>query len=330
MGIPLHDEKLVFDLFVAQIQTRVVEIAVRIGMFEALREPTNKSTLGARLSIGKRATNALVSVLAASGLVSLSSDTIALTGVAREYMLRDSPFFKGGMFHNIPSKELEMLREVHLQDGLVRPITARWNAGIVEAPERQAEHMHAHTFAAASVFAEHPIFDSVTDVLDIAGGVGTFSIALAQRYRAMRCTVLDLPPMAVPAKTLIEKSGVSEQVTIASSDMFKANWKSGYDAVIFSNIFHDWDLPKCKTLAQKALTALRPGGHVFVNEILFDDQKGGPLAAALFSSAMMLVTEGAQFSFQDLNGLLTDAGFVDVEVVKVFGYYSLVTGRKAP
>src|SRR5689334_14243763 len=122
-GVPRCDEKPIFDLYAAQMQTRVVEICLRIGLFDALREPQTANELRRRLSIGERAVDSLVSVLAALGLVKRPDNAIQLTDLAREYLLRDSPFFKGFIFRFISDKEFEFIRAVHLQDGYPRPDT---------------------------------------------------------------------------------------------------------------------------------------------------------------------------------------------------------------
>lgn len=43
---------------------------------------------------------------------------------------------------------------------------------------------------------------------------------------------------------------------------------------------------------------------------------------------MMAWTEGRQYSGKELATMLKEIGFEDIEVHKVFGYYSIVTGRK--
>ena len=44
---------------------------------------------------------------------------------------------------------------------------------------------------------------------------------------------------------------------------------------------------------------------------------------------LLLATGGRQYSAHELAALLETAGFVDVDVTAAYGYYSLVTARKA-
>src|SRR5262249_56971038 len=89
-------------------------------------------------------------------------------------------------------------------------------------------------------------------------------------------------------------------------------WPSGYDGVLFSNIFHDWDRASCLRLARRSFDALPSGGRVYLHEILLGDTKDGPLPAATFSLMMLFATRGQQFTAQTMGELLGEAGFIDV------------------
>ena len=100
------------------------------------------------------------------------------------------------------------------------------------------------------------------------------------------------------------------------------------DAILFGNIFHDWDVDSCQRLAQMAYDALEPGGKVLLHEMVLDEDKAGPLLTACFSVAMLIYERGKQYTFTELSDFLQQAGFSDCEVTPSFGYYHLVTATK--
>ena len=63
--------------------------------------------------------------------------------------------------------------------------------------------------------------------------------------------------------------------------------------------------------------------------MLYNNEKTGPSAVASVAIAMLLSTEGQQFSGRELAAMLVEAGFMDIEVRPTFGYWSIITGRKA-
>src|SRR5205814_4729710 len=90
-----------------------------------------------------------------------------------------------------------------------------WDAHEVEPEKAQAftAAMHSRSLhlgvAAARRVAE---FAGVMRLLDVAGGSGCFSIALAQRHPGMRCTVMELAQVAKLARGIIAEFGLEARI----------------------------------------------------------------------------------------------------------------------
>ena len=125
----------------------------------------------------------------------------------------------------------------------------------------------------------------------------------------------------------VAEAGVDRVDTLAR-DMFRDPWPTGYDGMFFSNIFHDWDFEICRDLAARAFEALPADGRIFLHEALMNDGRDGPPTLAAFSIQMLVSNRGQQFTFSDLEGILGEAGFVDVAAVSTHAYYSVVSARK--
>ncbi len=136
-----------------------------------------------------------------------------------------------------------------------------------------------------------------------------------------------MPPVVKDTRTYIQKYGCDNRVDTFAFNMFDDTWPTGYDAILMTNILHDWEARHRAQLAASSFAALPPGGQLLIHEILLNDAQDGPTAGALFS-VMMLGTRGKHLSYAELDELLTGAGFVDVDVKPTYGYYSLVIGHK--
>jgi hypothetical protein len=110
--------------------------------------------------------------------------------------------------------------------------------------------------------------------------------------------------------------------------MFREPWPTGYDAVFFSDIFHDWGPVLCRQLTQRSFGALPAGGRIYLHEMLLDETKAGPLPAVSYSMGMLRFTQGKQYSAGELEQLLQTEGFQELSVTPTYGYYSLVSARK--
>jgi acetylserotonin N-methyltransferase len=144
----------------------------------------------------------------------------------------------------------------------------------------------------------------------------------------MGLAVLELPPVCPLISDYARPYGVDARIKTVSADMFRDEWPSGFDAHLFSNVFHDWSVEKCRLLAKKSFAALPEGGRIYLHESLLNDGRDGPPLPALYSMVMIHLSEGKQYSASEYAALLTETGFVDISVTPTYGIFSFVVARK--
>jgi acetylserotonin N-methyltransferase len=198
----------------------------------------------------------------------------------------------------------------------------------VEQARRITTFMHAHSLVAAIGAARSGAFADVKRLLDVGGGSGVYAIAAAQRHAGLRATILDLSAVCQAAQSFIDEGGVAERVDTISVDMWREHWPDGYDALFFSNIFHDWNVEQNVELARKAFAALPSGGRIILHEQLLNDTLDGPITTASFSVLMLRGTFGKQYSLPEFREMLESVGFTHVDARHSCGYFSLVTATK--
>jgi acetylserotonin N-methyltransferase len=335
------DDRPIWDIWLSSLWLPSITVAVELGLFESLKTPATPDELAHRLELSSHGTRPLLQLLASLGTLAAHDGHFQLAPLARDYLLRDSPFFWGHVW----SLSID-LSPIHarLRDCLVnrprassaavksetvRPVEA-WESGQLglERAGQIARFMNSHSMAAAAGLARIVSFEGVDRLLDVGGGSGCYSIALARCNPRLRCTVMDLPAMCHWAQGYIDAAGVGERVETRGINMFREPWPQDHDGVFFSNIFHDWSFETCAQLAEKAHAILPPEGRVFLHEMLLDDSGTAPRTAAAFSVLMLIGTRGQQFRFLELKELLEQAGFSDVAVTPAYAYYSLVSARR--
>lgn len=339
--MPSCDDRPIWDLWLSTLWLPSVTAAEELGLFGTISgKPGTVQELVKQTGFTLRGMETLLALLAALGFLVVRGGRYELTETTRNFLLRDSPYYWGGVLERArASSPLHAairdavshgtsLRATH-PDEPNRPAQS-WAIGQIDRGQALAvaRFMHSHSLPAALGAARHGDFDGVTHLLDVGGGSGCFAIALAQRFPALRCTIMELPAMCQLAAGYINVGEVGDRVDTRAVDMFREQWPTGYDAVFFSNIFHDWSFATCAQLAKKAYDILPPGGCVYLHEMLLNDTGDGPRTAAAFSVLMLLGTEGRQFIFGELRTLLEEAGFRDVRATATYGYYSVVTGHK--
>ncbi len=149
-----------------------------------------------------------------------------------------------------------------------------WETGQLDADFalRIARFMNSHSLPASRGVARQGDFAGVTRLLDVGGGSACFSIALAERHPALRCTIMELPAMCDRAAQYVAEAGLSERIDTRAVDMFRQDWPTGYDAVLMANILHDWEPATNAKLAANAFALLPKGGRIYLHEMLLNDE----------------------------------------------------------
>jgi len=95
-------------------------------------------------------------------------------------------------------------------------------------------------------------------------------------------------------------------------------------------IMHDWAEDRCRAILRKCWDALPSGGQIIIAELLVNDARTGPPAAALMSLNMLIETEGRNYTPAEYGAWLGDLGFQDVRTVwfEAAGANGAVIGRK--
>jgi acetylserotonin N-methyltransferase len=332
---PHVDDRPIWDAWLSQFQLPVVLAAEELGVFTLLdNAPATVDEIAARLGLLHRSAAALAAALAAMGFLLEERSQFGLTATARTYLLPRSDFYwipmlrAAGYAHLTVDTLLAALRTENLGDD--DRITRRWERGEMSAEDAHGsnQRMHSHSFPSALGLARRIDLSGVRRLLDVGGGSGCYAIALAMCHPEVRCTVADLPPVANDARAYVERYGCQDRVDTHGFNMFHDPWPNGYDAILLTNVLHDWEPHHRERLIRTSHHALPPGGRLLVHEILLNDAQDGPLAAALFS-VMMLNTRGKQLSRAELEELMHSCDFAGVRVTPTYGYYSLVEARKA-
>jgi acetylserotonin N-methyltransferase len=344
--VPSSDDRRIWDLLLTQTYQPAVVSADESGVFVALDEkPATIAELAVRLDFDERATGILLRLLAALGLLTQRLGRFQLTDEARLYLVRSSSFYWGHMMIvGVNERQRTALLAKLRTKGSDRAtgpegtpqisregrVSDNWAAGSVSLEQARgiAARMHSHSLTAAIGAARNYDFTGIRRVLDVGGGSGCFMIAMAQKHAHLRCTIMELPAMCEIAQGYIKTGEVSDRIDTAAVDMFRQPWPKGYDALFFSNIWHDWNFETCKWLAARGFEILPAGGRIMLHEMLLDDDGAGTVTASSFSMMMLLGTQGQQFTFGELKNILESAGFAGVESRQTSVYYSIITAYK--
>jgi predicted O-methyltransferase YrrM len=326
------DDKRIYDAYIAGRQSAALAAGVRIGLFDLLDAgPLRVDEVAVRLGLAIRGIRQLARALVAMGLLERDGDRLRLAPDSRAYLVPGRPGWLGGLIDLevesflSPQKLLEALRR---NDASVYGEEDPWERHARD-PERArafTRAMHSISERPAAALAETLDLDGVETLVDVGGGSGAVSIALARRWPDLRCIVWDLPTVCEAAREYAQGAGLSTRIETLEGDFFVDPYPEGTRAVLFSQILHDWSPARCRALLERAFDALPPGGLAIIHEKLVGP--GAPLANALVDLDMLVWTEGQQWEEEGLRALLESVGFDTIECRPTIGYWSALTARR--
>jgi len=307
-----------------------------LDLFSRLAEqPADLPALCRALDLSPRPADVMLTLLTAMGLLQNNRGVFSLTAMAREHLVKSSPWFIGPYFASI--QERPVCRDILAVLRTGQPS----NFASLRDEKQWARAMEDEAFAGKFTAAMDcrgvylgPALANKLDcsrhrrLLDIAGGSGVYACAIVARHPHLRAGVLEKPPVDRLTRRSLAARGFAGRVEVLVGDMFADALPAGFDLHLFSNVLHDWDEGLVRQLLQKSAAALPAGGMIIIHDAHINADKTGPLPVAAYSALLMTITEGKCYSETEMAGYLIEAGFGEAACAPTAADRSVITARK--
>jgi SAM-dependent methyltransferase len=153
-------------------------------------------------------------------------------------------------------------------------------------------------------------------VLDVGGGHGAYSMALAKRHPRLTAAVFELPRVVPIAREIIAQAGMADRVSVQEGDFQRDDLGSGYDIALVFGVLNGESEAGRAALIARVHACLKPGGRIVIREYVLDSDRAGPPEAALFALQMLLATDsGGLSTLDEVAQWLRDAGFTPPQLL---------------
>lgn len=178
-----------------------------------------------------------------------------------------------------------------------------------------AQTMHPMMGAAAEFLADvGSRHGTPGKVLDVAASHGLFGMAFARRNAATKIVAQDFPSVLEVTRHKVTAAGLAAQYEFLPGSAFSVDLGGNYDVILVTNLYHHFDMPTCETLMRRFHGALREGGMMLTLEMVPNEDRVTPPAAASFSMMMLTNTPGGDaFTLAEYQTMLRASGFHGVE-----------------
>lgn len=340
---PITDPTPIFDLHRGHLATELlVGASAHFKVFDRLAQGAKDlTTLRAEIGLAERPALVLFTALKAMGLLIERQGRLSLSEMAREHLVSGGPFAvddylgltadTAGVLAMVERLRADQPKGFAQDGGGAAYI---YKDGMDSAMDQEASArrltlaLSGRAKNVAPVLAARVRLDAVDTLLDVGGGTGIYGMACLQRNLRLRLIVWDRPEVLKIAREMAIAYGVADRTTLVAGDMF-TDAVPPADAMLVSNVLHDWAVPECNALLGRLAAALPKGGRLLIHDALLNDALDGPLPVALFSTMLFILTEGRNYSTAEYRAMLRTAGLTPLaEVIPTLVHCGVVEGIK--
>lgn len=313
-------------------KSQILFTAVEFDIFTLINKGRHTAKeISQAIHINERATEMLLNALVSLELLAKQENSYKNSHLSDLYLIKGKPHYLGDFihhFHNM-TDNWTMLRET-IETG--KPVSLK------DLPEEVDPHdlrdfitaMHNISSVKAGELCRKIDLKRSKTLLDIAGGPGTYAIALAKANPHLHAVVFDLGHVIKLTREFITAADMEDRVSTQAGNCLEDTFgENTYDAILASNLLHIYNPTNNTMILRKCWDALKEGGQVIIHEFVLDETRTHPQFAALFSLNMLIGTqEGASYSESEYREWLVKSGFKDIKRIDLESNSTLIIGKK--
>lgn len=315
------------------IVSRIIQVAVRIGIFDKIQTGGSTSEeVASSIDTSPRATELFLNALVAIRLLSKESRKYFNTEITRTYLVKDSPKYFGGM---IVFEDNLWNTWGKLEQSVRTGMPAR-KPDMFQSKQDETEKFILAMQSLVKARGDAEVVSDLLDLtwanslIDIGSGPGTYPIEFIRKHPRLEITIFDLPATLSVTRKVLEDEHMIGQITLFEGDYRKNKIPHGFDVAFLSNIIHSEDEDTNQYLMKSIYEALNTGGMLVIKDHILNEDLTSPAVGAIFSITMLLSTNGRDYSFKEVSRWLEKAGFKYIEWKQLPNPLesSLITARK--
>ncbi len=309
--------------------SRLLLTACELNLFTVLGTSWKRSTeIAESLSVDSRALDRLMNALAGMGALMKKEDRFANSATALRFLVRDSDDYIHSLDHvaNLWKSWSTLTEAVRKGSRVLESPGIKWDAQSLHA---FIAGMHDRARDTADETVRGLDLTNVTRVLDVGGGSGVYSMAMARARKGLQATVFDLPHVVPITERYIRENGFSGIIETQAGDYNVDDLGNGYDMVFLSAVILINSPGVNRALIRKCADALKPGGQVVVQDFILDEDRTAPFHATLYALNMLVVTRaGDTYTEPEVRSWMEEAGLTRITRTDTRFGVSHITGWK--
>jgi SAM-dependent methyltransferase len=312
----LTSERDVFDLLDAYLPSAAFTAALELGLFRGLAgQPLTAEQVSEGWGIPPRRCQHWLNLLAQWGLLEKQEDRFAVshltqTVILDKYSENTCKFLAARTHRWYPIGE-DLYAYLRHPGSVweLRGLTAPSDYAMLEADRAWADQFTRFWYERkrelALNFAAQIDMTGVRRMMDLGGGSGVMSFALAERYPKLACTVVELETVCDTGRAIAAERGLSGRVMFHAANLQRDELPEDFDLVLEADVGL-YSVP----LFRRVHAALNPGGRFVLNQPWAQADGTVPERLIVNNFRSSLEDPAAlEWTLEEARAMLLEAGF---------------------
>jgi 2-polyprenyl-3-methyl-5-hydroxy-6-metoxy-1,4-benzoquinol methylase len=312
----------IIDTQVAFIAARSVIAAADLGLFEALgRSQKTSDEISTMINTHPHATRNLLNCLVGIKYIRWENEKYSIRPKYYKWLLKEYPTNLIGKLRFQKSEWNWMSQlEEYVQNG--RSIDIHSVMSKNEWIHYQ-EGMRSLSISTAKELANKmSLPQNATQMLDIGGSHGLYSIELCKKNPLLNSTILELPEAIDMNNRLAEQYDLTGRLNFIACNVLDSDLgEKKYDIIMVNNVVHHFTKEENIILTNKIARALKPGGICAIGELIrLEKPLSGEMAASSAGLYFALTSSSGTWSLKEIASWQNEAGLKNSKALSLITF----------
>ena len=304
---------------------------MKLDLFTPLKKgPMEAEQIASAIGVSSTKLNALLYALVVAGLLKVEGNKFSNSDIADTYLVNGSPSCVLDIHELLSTMWGAALRTCDsIKTGLPQ---AKLDYAKMQQDELAQFFRGEHPYAVecGNDFVKRFNFSSYKNLLDVGGGSGGLSIAVAEACPNIQATVLDLPVVTPITQQYIDESDTKERINVESGDVVREQIQGSYDVAVMTAFLQVLSPEDDRRAINNISKVIIPGGDVYIRGYgIIDNSRVSPEKLVGFNLVYINVyDEGQAYTEQEHRDWLEESGFGLFKRTTLSDGSSIISARK--
>lgn len=292
---------------------KALGVAVKLNITDQLSSsPRTPAQIAQQSGVSEKGVEIILNCLQAMGYAQQQADGYAFTSRGTKFLAKDSPdsFRYFILFCDWAYSTFLNLEETILKGEQPRTNLDYFDDHLWELFSRAMTELARTNLKEVTAKIKLPA--SATNLMDLGGSHGLYSIDLCKKYPSLAATIIDFEPVRKYADESIQAHSIQDRVTFQAADFMKEALPAEQDVALLFQIIHGNTIDANRDLFSRIYASLRPKGQLIVLEQV--KGVGGKSQLSRATTSFMALnlfhqSNGNTYTFEEVKAWAMEAGF---------------------